>query len=213
MLIEANSRLMWWMMMPITNTPVNRSSSTPTSTRNGIASSSKQAEQEDPVLQEQVAEHLHDRLPARRQHEEAGPHRGERGRHEQQAGVLLGQGKRVREHQRQAGADRPQQERTHVVHDRLDLVLDVRLAHGVDEERRDDESLQADGHDDQQDAAEADLRVDEDSGRIPSRIPWRATALMTAANPAHAQGDEVERQGHDQQGIEKLDHRFTSPAG
>ena len=35
---EENSRLMWLMMMPMTKMPTNRSSSTPTSTRNGIAS-------------------------------------------------------------------------------------------------------------------------------------------------------------------------------
>ena len=46
----------------------------------------------------------------------------------------------------------PSSEGTHEVHDRLDLVLDVRLAHGVNEEPGDDESLQADRHDDQQDA-------------------------------------------------------------
>src|SRR6516225_4795632 len=35
------------------------------------------AEQENSVLQEQVTKHLHDCLVARRQHEEAGPHRRE----------------------------------------------------------------------------------------------------------------------------------------
>ena len=45
--------------------------------------------------------------------------------------------------------------------DRLDLVLDVRLAHGVDEEPRDHESLQGDGHGDQENAPEPDLGVNE----------------------------------------------------
>src|SRR6266542_1721516 len=37
---DENSRLMWLMMMPMTKMPTNRSSSTPISTRKGIASSS-----------------------------------------------------------------------------------------------------------------------------------------------------------------------------
>ena len=45
---EENSRLMWWMMMPITKMPTNRSSSTPISTRNGIASSSSRPKMKMP---------------------------------------------------------------------------------------------------------------------------------------------------------------------
>ncbi len=68
------------------------------------------------------------------------------------------------------------------------------------------------GHDDQQDDAKPDLRVDEER-QDPQQDPLEGDRVDDAANPAHAQGDEVERQGHDQQGIENLDHRFTSPAG
>ena len=47
-LVEANSRLIWWMMMPITNTPVKRSKSTPTSTKNGMASKSNNPKRKIP---------------------------------------------------------------------------------------------------------------------------------------------------------------------
>ena len=47
--------------MLMTNTPTNRSSNTPSSTRNGTASK-QQAEDEDAVFQDEVADHLRDRL-------------------------------------------------------------------------------------------------------------------------------------------------------
>ena len=125
--------------------------------------------------------------------------------------MVVGQWQRVREHQRQAGAQRPQEQRAHVADNRLDLVLDVRLAHRVDEELRDHEPLQRDGHDDQQDAAEPDLRVDEKC-EDPQQDPLGRDRVDDAADPAHPERDEVERKAHDQQGVEKLGHGFTSPA-
>jgi hypothetical protein len=92
-------------------------------------------------------------------------------------------------------------------------VLDVRLAHGVDEERRDDEPLQDDGHGREEVAPQPQVRVNEHR-KGPQQDPLEGDRVDDAADPAHPQGDEVERQGHDQQRVEELeDHRATSPVG
>src|SRR5271166_2172956 len=108
--------------------------------------------------------------------------------------MLFGKRERVREHHRQAGADCPEQQRTHEVHDRLDLVLDVRLAQSVNEEPRNDEPLQADGYSDQQYNASTELRMNE-RGQDSQQYSLERNRVDNAANPAHPQGDEVERQG------------------
>ena len=69
-----------------------------------------------------------------------------------------------------------------------------------------------DRHDDQQDAAEPDVRVDEQR-EDPQQDPLGGDRVDDAADPAHAQGDEVERQATINKRVEKLGHRFTSPAG
>ena len=47
---------------------------------------------------------------------------------------------RVGEHHRKTGAESPQEEGTHVVDDRIHLVLDICFAHGVNEKPGDDEA-------------------------------------------------------------------------
>jgi hypothetical protein len=46
----------------------------------------------------------------------------------------------------------------------------------------------------------------------PEQNSLKGNRVDDRANPAHAQGNEVESQDYDQQGVEKLEHWFTSPA-
>ena len=89
-----------------------------------------------------------------------------------QVRVLLGQGQRAGEHHRQAAAGRSQQERSRVAHQRVDFVADVGLAHGMQEEPGDHESLQARSSPRSAGRAGTDLRLIS-SGKSPAGPPGR----------------------------------------
>ena len=199
---EANSRLMWNMTMPITKTAARRSSSTPGLDHHRHEVGEQQAEDEDPVLEHQEAEHL-GRPPcagvttSRRPVQTVASAVGTR------KGCISGDG------QRQAAGEGEGQHHAHAAQDhgrheadqRLHLAPDGHLADGPEHEPGDEDRLDGEGA-----AARATSTwpmlvartTASRSGSSESSAPCSATARMAAPQPARGQHEEVEDHHQDE---------------
>ena len=214
-LIDVNSRLMWLMMMPITKIATNRSSSTPTSTRNVVAFSRSSAEDVDAVLQHEVAEHLGQRLHARGQQENAGEHGGEGRRHHHALGrrrPAAPAAASSRGRSDPAVAMRPEHQAGLEAHERLDLAPDGQVGQRADQHARDDDPLEDQGRRARQDLLSAQPAVQE-RGKGAQHDALRGHRVDDRAQAARPQEEEVLEQDQDEDGRGRLPPCPTPPGG
>ncbi len=134
--MEEKSRLIWLMTMPMTKMATSMSSSTPGLDHDRHRLRQQDAEQEDAVFEDQVAEDLGDRLQAGDEQQKADRQTGHGGRDDQGMEVLADQGQPVGEEEGAAGGQGSQDEARHIADARFDLPLDPDLPDGPQQQPR-----------------------------------------------------------------------------
>ena len=106
-------------------------------------------EDEDAVLEDQVADDLRDRLAPRRQEKEAGEHRASEAGTTSRSRCSGGEREVAREEDRQPRPDRAEEHGRDEPEVRLHFVPDVHVAHGPEEQRGNHDRLDDSRHDDE----------------------------------------------------------------
>src|SRR5512140_1224394 len=173
----------------------------------------QEAEDEDPVLQQQIADNLCDGLSPGRQDEESRKNRRE-GCWDQEAPRVLGRERQAPgEEKREAAPDRAEEEGGDEADVRIDLLVDLHVTDRPEEEAGDDDSLDERGADRHQDRAPARFSVDEDREDRQER-PLERCRPDADAKLSSPQDQEVREEDQDENQVGGLRHRsFTGSEG
>src|SRR5262249_16771561 len=94
----------------------------------------------------------------------------------------------------------------------FDLALDVHLADGVGQQRWDRHPLQGHGGQRQENAAQVEPMADQQRQHA-QQYALDGYRLDDGPQPADGEDVKVQCQGEDQERVDYLGHRFTSPRG